>query len=186
MKSSGKVTDLQAYYRQRVPELMQQFGYTNVMQAPKLVKVVLNMGVGKAVADKKVLDYAMQDLERIAGQKAIVTKAHKSIAGFKIRAGNPIGCKVTLRRRRMYEFVERLVGITIPRSRDFRGLSPRSFDGHGNFTMGITEQITFPEIDYDKIDELRGLDICVVTSAQTDAEGLALLRLLNFPFRGGG
>lgn len=176
---------LRQYYQQEVvPALTKQFGFTNPMRVPRVTKVVLNMGLGDAVADKKVLETAAGDLELISGQKAVVTKARKSIAGFKIREGWPIGCKVTLRGERMYEFLERLVGIAIPRIRDFRGLSPKSFDGHGNFAMGVSEQIIFPEIDYDKIDKLRGLDIAITTTAVNDEEGRALLTALKFPFRG--
>ena len=153
------------------------------MRVPKLVKVTLNMGVGKAIADRKLLDGAVDDLTKIAGQKPKITRARKSEAAFKIRAGNAIGCKVTLRRTFMYEFVERLIGIAIPRMRDFRGLSPRAFDGRGNYSLGITEQIIFPEIDYDKIDSLRGLNVAITTTARDDAEGLALLKAFNFPFR---
>lgn len=175
---------LHQFYQNEVNEkLMQQFGYTSVMQVPRLVKVTLNMGVGEAVADRKVLDSAIRDMTLIAGQKPMITKAKKSIAGFKIRTGYPIGCKVTLRRQRMFEFVQRLVGIAIPRSRDFRGLNPKAFDGFGNFSMGFEEQIIFPEIDYDKIDRLRGIDICFTTSAKTNSEGLALLKAFNFPFK---
>lgn len=174
----------QIYLKEVVPALTKQFGYDNPMRVPRITKVVLNMGLGEAVADKKVLESATADLAMISGQKPVVTLAKKSIAGFKIREGWPIGCKVTLRGRRMYEFLERLVGIAIPRIRDFRGLSPRSFDGRGNFAMGVSEQIIFPEIDYDKIDKLRGLDITITTTAQTDEEGRALLAALNFPFRG--
>ncbi len=165
------------------PALARQFGHRSLMAVPRIAKVTLNMGVGEAVADRKAMDSAVQDMSLIAGQKPIVTKARKSEAGFKIREGFPIGCKVTLRRVRMYEFIERLIGIAIPRMRDFRGLNPRSFDGRGNFSMGIAEQINFPEIDYDKIDRIRGLDITVTTTAATDEEGLALLRAFNFPFR---
>jgi len=165
------------------PALARQFGHRSLMAVPRIAKVTLNMGVGEAVADRKAMDSAVQDMSLIAGQKPIVTKARKSEAGFKIREGFPIGCKVTLRRLRMYEFIERLIGIAIPRMRDFRGLNPRSFDGRGNFSMGIAEQINFPEIDYDKIDRIRGLDITVTTTAATDEEGLALLRAFNFPFR---
>ena len=178
------MAQLKQYYQQEVvPALTRQFGYRNVMRVPRLSKVVLNMGLGEAVADKKVLETAAQDLQLISGQKVVITKARKSIAGFKIRAGWPIGCKVTLRGERMYEFLERLVSIAIPRIRDFRGLSPKSFDGHGNFAMGVSEQIIFPEIDYDKIDQLRGLDIIITTTAVTDEEGRALLTALKFPFR---
>ena len=172
------------YQKEVVPALTKQFGYSNPMRVPKITKVVLNMGVGEAIADKKVLEKATNDLGLISGQKVVVTKARKSIAGFKIREGWPIGCKVTLRGERMYEFLERLVGIAIPRIRDFRGLSPKSFDGRGNFAMGVNEQIIFPEIDYDKIDTLRGLDITITTTAQSDEEGRALLTAMRFPFRG--
>lgn len=175
---------LQQYYRDEVvPRLKEQFGYRNVMEIPRLLKITLNMGVGEAVGDKKVLDHAQRDMALISGQKPIVTHARKSIAGFKIRQGWPIGCKVTLRRARMYEFLDRLVNIAIPRIRDFRGLSPRAFDGRGNYSLGVREQIIFPEIDYDQIDVLRGLDITITTSARTDEEGRALLAAFNFPFR---
>ena len=174
---------LERYDAEIRPELMREFGYDSPMQAPRLEKVTLNMGVGDAVGDRKVMDSATRDLSLIAGQRPIVTRARRSEAGFKIREGWPIGCKVTLRRARMYEFVERLIGIAIPRMRDFRGLNPRAFDGRGNFSMGIAEQIVFPEIDYDSIDRIRGLDITVTTTAQTDPEGLALLRGFRFPFR---
>lgn len=172
------------YQKEVVPALSKEFGFANPMRVPKITKVVLNMGLGEAVADKKILEAATADLEQISGQKVVVTKARKSIAGFKIREGWPIGCKVTLRGERMYEFLERLVDISIPRIRDFRGLSPKSFDGRGNFAMGVNEQIIFPEIDYDKIDTLRGLDITITTTAQTDDEGRALLTAMRFPFRG--
>ena len=179
------MAQLKEYYQKEVvPALAQQFGFSNTMRVPRITKVVLNMGLGEAVADKKILENAANDLGLISGQKVVVTKARKSIAGFKIREGWPIGCKVTLRGERMYEFLERLVGIAIPRIRDFRGLSPRSFDGRGNFAMGVNEQIIFPEIDYDKIDTLRGLDITITTTAQNDDEGRALLTALRFPFRG--
>ena len=179
------MAQLKEYYQNEVvPALAQQFGFENTMRVPKVTKVVLNMGLGEAVADKKILENATSDLEQISGQKVVVTKARKSIAGFKIREGWPIGCKVTLRGERMYEFLERLVSIAIPRIRDFRGLSPKSFDGRGNFAMGVNEQIIFPEIDYDKIDTLRGLDITITTTAQNDDEGRALLTALRFPFRG--
>jgi large subunit ribosomal protein L5 len=175
---------LKIHYRQVVvPQLMERFAYKSVMQVPRLVKVTLNMGVGEAVSDKKVLENAVADLTLIAGQKPVVTKARKSIAGFKIREGWPIGCKVTLRQERMYEFMDRLVSVAIPRIRDFRGISPRSFDGQGNFSMGVKEQIIFPEIDYDKVDRLRGLDITITTTARSDEEGRALLQAFNFPFR---
>jgi large subunit ribosomal protein L5 len=174
----------QHYQTEVVPKLMQEFGYSSIMQVPKITKITLNMGVGEAVGDKKILDNAINDLTAITGQKPVSTKARKSIAGFKIREGWPVGCKVTLRRERMYEFLERLIGIAIPRIRDFRGISAKSFDGRGNFSMGVTEQIIFPEIDYDKIDALRGMDISIATTAKTDDEARALLRAFNFPFRG--
>lgn len=176
---------LKEFYRKEVvPALAKQFGFDNPMRVPKITKVVLNMGLGEAVADKKVLESATADLAMITGQRPVVTMARTSIAGFKIREGWPIGAKVTLRGDRMYEFLERLVGIAIPRIRDFRGLSPKSFDGRGNFAMGVSEQIIFPEIDYDKIDKLRGMDITITTTARNDEEGRALLTALNFPFRG--
>ena len=179
------MAQLKEYYKEKVvPELAQQLGFSNTMRVPKVTKVVLNMGLGEAVADKKILENATNDLASISGQKVVVTKARKSIAGFKIRDGWPIGCKVTLRGERMYEFLERLVNIAIPRIRDFRGLSPKSFDGRGNFAMGVNEQIIFPEIEYDKIDKLRGLDIAITTTASNDDEGRALLSALRFPFRG--
>ena len=171
------------YHKELQGKLQQELGLKNIMEVPRITKVTLNMGVGEAVGDKKVLENAVSDLEKIAGQKAVVTKARTSIAGFKIRDGWPIGCKVTLRRERMYEFLDRLVSIAIPRIRDFRGISPKQFDGRGNFTMGVTEQIIFPEIEYDKIDKLRGLDICITTTARTDDEGRALLRAFNFPLK---
>jgi large subunit ribosomal protein L5 len=175
---------LESVYKETVvPALMQQFGYKSVMQAPRITKITLNMGVGGAVADKKVLQSAVSDMEKISGQKPVVTLARKSIAGFKIRDDMPIGCKVTLRSDRMYEFLDRLISISIPRIRDFRGLSPKSFDGRGNYSMGVKEQIIFPEIDYDKIDALRGMDITITTTARTNEEGLALLKLFNFPFK---
>jgi large subunit ribosomal protein L5 len=175
---------LESVYKETVlPALMQQFGYKSVMQAPRITKITLNMGVGGAVADKKVLQAAVSDMEKISGQKPVVTLARKSIAGFKIRDDMPIGCKVTLRSDRMYEFLDRLISISIPRIRDFRGLSPKSFDGRGNYSMGVKEQIIFPEIDYDKIDALRGMDITITTTAKTNEEGLALLKLFNFPFK---
>jgi len=166
-----------------VPELFKQFGYTSVMQVPRIVKITLNMGVGEAVADKKILENAVADLAAIAGQKPLVTKARKSVAGFKIREGYPIGAKVTLRGERMWDFLERLVSIAIPRIRDFRGVNPKSFDGRGNYSMGVREQIIFPEIDYDKVDAVRGLDITITTTARTDDEGRALLAAFNFPFK---
>ncbi|MCK4493027.1 MAG: 50S ribosomal protein L5 [Methylococcales bacterium] len=175
---------LKTEYKQRIlPALVEEFGYKSAMEAPKLTKITLNMGVGEAVADKKVLQAAISDMEKISGQKVVVTKARKSIAGFKIRDDMPIGCKVTLRSDRMYEFLDRLISISIPRIRDFRGMSPKSFDGRGNYSMGVKEQIIFPEIDYDKIDTLRGLDITLTTTAKTNKEGLALLKLFNFPFK---
>ena len=166
-----------------VKQLIEQFRYGSAMQVPRLSKITLNMGVGEAVGDKKVLDNAVADLTKIAGQKPVVTKARKSVAGFKIREGWPIGCKVTLRRDRMYEFLDRLINVAIPRVRDFRGFSPRAFDGRGNYSLGVTEQIIFPEIDYDTIDAIRGLDIAITTSASTDEEARALLTAFNFPFR---
>jgi len=171
------------YQKSVVSALMQQLGYTNVMQVPRLLKVTLNMGVGEAVNDKKIVDNAANDLTKIAGQKAVITKTRKSVAGFKIREGWPIGCKVTLRNDRMYEFLERLLCVAMPRIRDFRGLNKRSFDGRGNYSLGIKEQIVFPEIQYDKIDALRGLDITIATTARTNEEGLALLSALKFPFK---
>jgi len=158
-------------------------GLENVMQVPRITKITLNMGVGEALGDKKVLENAVAEMEKISGQKVVVTKARKSIAGFKVRDGWPIGCKVTLRSERMYEFLDRLISIAIPRIRDFRGISPKSFDGRGNFAMGVTEQIIFPEIDYDQVDALRGMDITITTSARTDDEGRALLRAFNFPLK---
>lgn len=171
------------YKSELVPQLKEQLGLANVMEVPRVTKITLNMGVGEALGDKKVLENAVADMERIAGQKAVVTKARKSIAGFKVRDGWPIGCKVTLRSDRMYEFLERLISIAIPRIRDFRGVSSKSFDGRGNFAMGVSEQIIFPEIEYDKVDALRGLDITITTSARTDDEGRALLRAFNFPLK---
>lgn len=172
------------YYKEAViPRLMDQFGYQNVMEVPRVTKITLNMGVGEAVADKKVMDRAVGDLELIAGQKPIVKLARKSVASFKIRDGWPVGCKVTLRRERMYEFIDRLVNFAIPRIRDFRGLNRKSFDGRGNYSMGVKEQIMFPEIDYDKIDVIRGLDITITTNAKTDEEAQALLEAFNFPFK---
>jgi large subunit ribosomal protein L5 len=175
---------LQQFYKETVvPKLREQFKYDNVMEVPRLTKITLNMGVGEAVADKKVMDRAVGDMTAVAGQKPIVTYARKSVASFKIRDGWPVGCKVTLRRERMYEFLDRLVNVAIPRIRDFRGLSRRSFDGHGNYSMGVKEQIMFPEIDYDQIDMIRGLDITFTTTAKTDEEALALLQAFSFPFR---
>ena len=175
---------LQEDYKKKVlPALVKEFNYTSIMQAPKITKITLNMGLGEAVADKKIVQAALSDMGKISGQKPVVTLSRKSIAGFKIRDDMPIGCKVTLRQDKMYEFLDRLISIAIPRIRDFRGLSPKSFDGRGNFTMGVTEQIIFPEIDYDKIDTLRGMDICITTSATNNEEGLALLKQFNFPFK---
>ena len=175
---------LQSFYRETVvPELMKQFGYKSVMQVPRIEKITLNMGVGEAVADKKVMDFAVGDMQKIAGQKPVVTKSRKSIAGFKIRDGYPIGCKVTLRSARMYEFLDRLVTIAMPRIRDFRGVSVKSFDGRGNYNMGVREQIMFPEIEYDKIDALRGMNITITTTAKSDAEAKALLAAFKFPFK---
>ena len=175
---------LETVYKEKIlPALVEQFAYHSVMQAPRITKITLNMGVGGAVADKKILQSAVSDMEKISGQKPVVTLARKSIAGFKIRDDMPIGCKVTLRSDRMYEFLDRLISISIPRIRDFRGLSPKSFDGRGNYSMGVKEQIIFPEIDYDKIDTLRGMDITITTTARTNEEGLALLKLFNFPFK---
>ena len=172
------------YYKDTViKELKEQFNYDNVMQVPKITKITLNMGVGEAVGDKKVIEHAVGDMEKIAGQKAIVRLARKSVAGFKIRDGWPIGCKVTLRRNRMYEFLDRLITIAIPRVRDFRGLPAKSFDGRGNYSLGVKEQIIFPEIDYDKIDALRGMDITITTTARTDEEGRALLAAFKLPLR---
>lgn len=164
-------------------KLKQQFNYKSVMQVPKITKITLNMGVGEAISDKKVLQAAVGDLEKLSGQKPIITKARKSIAGFKVREGWPIGCKVTLRGRHMYEFLDRLITISLPRVRDFRGLNDKSFDGRGNYSFGLKEQIVFPEIDYDKVDKLRGLDICITTTANTNDEAKALLTAFNFPLR---
>ena len=176
---------LNEYYKNTVvPELMKKFNYKSVMEVPRIEKITLNMGVGEAVADKKVMEHAVSDMQKIAGQKPVVTVARKSIAGFKIRDNYPIGCKVTLRRDRMFEFLDRLISISLPRVRDFRGLSPKSFDGRGNYNMGVREQIIFPEIEYDKIDALRGLNITITTTAKTDEEAHALLSLFKFPFKG--
>jgi large subunit ribosomal protein L5 len=172
-------------YRSEIaPKLKEELGLSNVMEVPRVTKITLNMGVGEAVGDKKVLENAVADMTKIAGQKPVVTKSRKSIAGFKIRDGWPIGCKVTLRDERMYEFLERLIDIAIPRIRDFRGISGKQFDGRGNFAMGVTEQIIFPEIDYDQVDKLRGMDIVITTSAKNDDQGRALLSAFNFPFKG--
>ena len=181
------MTKLYEQYRgEIVPKLMEQFSYSSVMEVPRLEKITLNMGLGEAIGDRKIIEAATNDMGLISGQKPVVTVARKSVAGFKIRDGYPIGCKVTLRRARMYEFFERLIAIAIPRQRDFRGLSPKSFDGRGNYAMGFSEQIVFPEIDYDKVDTLRGLDICITTTAKNDEEGRALLTAFNFPFRTAG
>ena len=178
---------LQEFYKDTVVKKLQdEFSYKSSMEVPRITKITLNMGVGEAVADKKVLEHAVADMTKIAGQKPIIRKARKSIAGFKIRDGWPIGCKVTLRRERMYEFLDRLISIAIPRIRDFRGLNPKSFDGRGNYSMGVREQIIFPEIDYDKIDKLRGLDITFTTTAKTDEEGRALLAAFNLPLKNKG
>ncbi|MEM7209828.1 MAG: 50S ribosomal protein L5 [Pseudomonadota bacterium] len=175
---------LQDFYKETVVgQLTEQFGYKSAMQVPAITKISLNMGLGEALSDKKVIENAMEDMAKISGQKPVVTLARKSIAGFKVRDGWPIGCKVTLRRQRMYEFMDRLVSISIPRIRDFRGFSAKAFDGRGNYSMGVKEQIIFPEIDYDKIDAVRGMDITIATSAKTDEEALALLRAFNFPFK---
>lgn len=175
---------LRNVYRQEISlSLFERFGYENVMQVPRLEKIVLNMGLGEAVRDKKVIDVAQTDLAKISGQKPVVTKARKSVAGFKIREGWPIGCKVTLRRERMYEFLERFIHVASPRIRDFRGFSPRAFDGRGNYNLGVREQLIFPEIDFDEIDRVRGMDITIATTARTDEEGKALLEGFGFPFR---
>ena len=178
------MTRLQDHYKEQVvPQLMEKFGYSTVMQVPRIEKITLNMGVGEAIGDKKVMEFAVGDMEKIAGQKAIVIKAKKSVAGFKVREGWPVGCKVTLRRERMYEFLDRLINIAIPRIRDFRGVNAKSFDGRGNYSMGVVEQIIFPEVEYDKIDALRGMDITITTSAADDEECRALLDGFNFPFK---
>ena len=175
---------LEEFYKEKViKQLTDQFAYKTVMQVPRITKVTLNMGLGEAVADKKIIEHAVRDMAKIAGQKPVVNLARKSVANFKIREGWPVGCKVTLRRERMYEFLDRLISISIPRIRDFRGFSTKSFDGRGNYSLGIKEQIIFPEIDYDKIDTLRGMDITITTTARTDDEGRALLAAFNFPLR---
>lgn len=175
---------LKAHYEDTVvKQLMERFGYKNVMEVPRITKITLNMGLGEAVVDKKKIEHAVADMATIAGQKPVVTRARKSIAGFKIRDGYPIGCKVTLRRERMFEFLDRLVNVALPRVRDFRGLNAKAFDGRGNYNMGIREQIIFPEVDYDKIDALRGMDITITTTAKTDEEGRALLEAFQFPFK---
>jgi large subunit ribosomal protein L5 len=178
------VSRLKDYYRETVvKQLQDEFNYKSVMEVPRITKITLNMGVGEALTDKKVLENAVADMEKIAGQKAVVTKAKKSVAGFKVREGWPIGCKVTLRADRMYDFLDRLITISIPRIRDFRGLNPKSFDGQGNYSMGIKEQIIFPEIEYDRIDKLRGMDITITTTAKNAEESRALLSAFKFPFR---
>jgi large subunit ribosomal protein L5 len=178
------MTRLKDFYSETVAkQLKEQFGYKNDMEIPRITKITLNMGVGEAIADRKVMEHAVEDMTKIAGQKPIVIKARKSVAGFKLREGWPVGCKVTLRRNMMYEFLDRLISVAIPRIRDFRGMNPRAFDGRGNYNMGVKEQIIFPEIDYDKIDTLRGMDITFTTTAKTDEEGRALLAAFNFPFR---
>ena len=175
---------LQQHYKEKViPQLIEKFGYKNPTNVPRITKITLNMGVGEAMADRKIIDNAVADMEKISGQKPVITRARASIAAFKVRENWPIGCKVTLRRERMYEFLDRLISVAIPRVRDFRGLSPRSFDGAGNYSMGVREQIVFPEIDYDKIDALRGMDINITTSAATDEEARALLQAFSFPIR---
>jgi large subunit ribosomal protein L5 len=175
---------LQTYYQETVvPQLMEQLGLSNVMEVPKITKITLNMGVGEAVTDKKVMDKATEDMMLISGQKPIVTNSRRSVASFKIRDGWPVGCKVTLRRERMYEFLDRLVNVAIPRIRDFRGLNPKSFDGRGNYSLGVKEQIMFPEIDFDKVDAMRGMDITITTTAKNDEQGMALLKAFSFPFK---
>ena len=177
-------TRLEKIYKETVvPQLMEQFGYANIMQVPRISKITLNMGVGEAVGNKKILENAVADMTKIAGQKPVITKAKTSIAQFKLREGMPIGCKVTLRRDRMFEFLDRLINISLPRVRDFRGVSGRSFDGRGNYNMGVKEQIIFPEIDFDQVDAMRGMDIAITTTAKTDAEAKALLEAFRFPFR---
>ncbi len=178
------MTRMQEFYKQSVmPDLQKQFGYKSVMEVPRITKITLNMGVGEAVGDKKILEHAVGDMTKIAGQKPVVTKARKAIAGFKIREGYPIGCMVTLRGSRMYEFLDRLVTVALPRVRDFRGISGKGFDGRGNYNVGVKEQIIFPEIEYDKIDALRGMNISITTTAKTDAEAKALLTAFKFPFK---
>ena len=187
MAATATTPRLQTLYREEIrDQLKEMLGFDNVMQVPRFEKIVLNMGVGEAVAQAKLLDGAVADLTTIAGQRPIITRAKKSIANFKIREGNPIGAKVTLRGPRMWEFLDRLINLAIPRIRDFRGLSPRSFDGNGNYTFGVTEQLIFPEVDYDSIDVIRGMDITIVTTATTDEEGRALLEAFSFPFRAEG
>jgi large subunit ribosomal protein L5 len=175
---------LQEFYKEKVvPKLMEEFGYKSIMEVPRIEKIIINMGVGEAVGDKKIMEHAVGDMQKIAGQKVVVTKARKSIATYKVREGYPVGCMVTLRKQRMFEFLDRLVTIAIPRIRDFRGISGRAFDGRGNFNMGVKEQIIFPEIEYDKIDVLRGMNITITTTAKTDKEGRALLAAFSFPFK---
>jgi len=171
------------YNKEMVPQLMKDQNYSNIMEVPKLVKIVLNMGLGEAIQNVKILDSAAEELAAIAGQRPVITKAKKSIAGFKLRQGMPIGCSVTLRREKMYEFLDRLVSVSLPRVRDFKGISGKAFDGKGNYSMGVKEQLIFPEIDYDKVDKIKGLNITIVTTAKTDAEGKALLKLMGLPFR---
>lgn len=179
------MTRLEDYYRSTViKQLMEERGMKNPMEVPRITKITINMGVGEAIADKKVIDNALADMEKITGQKPVTTLARKSVASFKVRDGYPVGCKVTLRHDRMYEFLDRLINISIPRIRDFRGLNAKSFDGRGNYNMGVKEQIIFPEIDYEKIDAIRGMDVCITTTAKTDDDGRALLRAFNFPFKG--
>lgn len=176
---------LKTLYKEKiVPELIRQYSYSSIMEVPKITKITLNMGVGEAVSDKKVLDYAVSDLTKIAGQRPVITKARKAIAGFKIREGYPIGCMVTLRGERMYEFLDRLISVAIPRIRDFRGVGGKGFDGRGNYNVGFREQIIFPEIEYDKVDALRGLNVSITTTAKNDAEAKSLLAAFNFPFKG--
>jgi large subunit ribosomal protein L5 len=171
------------YNKEIVPQLTKEYNYQNVMEVPKLVKIVLNMGLGEAIQNVKILDSAVEELGAIAGQKPVITKAKKSIAGFKLRQGMPIGCSVTLRRDKMYEFLDRLVAVSLPRVRDFKGISGKAFDGKGNYSLGVKEQLIFPEIDYDKVDKIKGLNITIVTTAKTDAEGKALLKAMGLPFR---
>lgn len=173
----------EVYTKEIIPQLMKEFGYKNVMQVPKLEKIVVNMGLGEAIQNVKILDSAAEEICTITGQKAVITKAKKSIASFKLRQGMPIGCMVTLRKERMYEFLDRLMNISLPRVRDFKGVSPKGFDGRGNYSLGIKEQLIFPEIDYDKVDKVKGLNISIVTTAKTDEEGRALLKILGMPFR---
>lgn len=173
----------EVYTKEIIPQLMKEFGYKNVMQVPKLEKIVINMGLGEAIQNVKILDSAAEEISSITGQKAVITKAKKSIASFKLRQGMPIGCMVTLRKERMYEFLDRLMNISLPRVRDFKGVSAKGFDGRGNYSLGIKEQLIFPEIDYDKVDKVKGLNISIVTTAKTDEEGRALLKILGMPFR---